>query len=165
MRRSCALVLSGLLLAGCGASKREGRENQRMEGRYQLGDLSKSWEEQRAGGADRAWFNADLSSTIYTDSNCARRFRDGPLIDLSNHLIAGIASGPPLREEVITIDNRSALLRVYSGRMDGIRLQMGVVVLNKNRCTYDMLYLSPPSTFEDGWADFVGLISGFQAER
>ena len=165
MRCAGVLLLAGLFLSSCSAAKRDARENQRMEGRYRLGALSKSWEEQRAGGADRAWFNADLSSTIYTDSNCARRFRDGPLIDLSNHLIAGLAAGPPLREEVLTIDNRSALLRIYSGRMDGVRLQMGIVVLNKNRCTYDMLYLSPPSTFEDGWADFVGLISGFQVEQ
>ena len=129
MRCAGVLLLAGLFLSSCSAAKRDARENQRMEGRYRLGALSKSWEEQRAGGADRAWFNADLSSTIYTDSNCARRFRDGPLIDLSNHLIAGIAAGPPLREEVLTIDNRSALLRIYSGRMDGVRLQMGIVVL------------------------------------
>ena len=136
-----------------------------MEGRYQLGDLPGGWEKQKPGGADRAWFNAALSSTIYTDSNCARRFRDGPLSDLTTHLTAGITTGPPLREETLTLDNRTALLRVYSGRVDGVRLQMGVVVLNKDHCTYDMLYLAPISTFEDGWSDFVGLISGFKATR
>ncbi len=164
MSLRAGLLLASLLaspLIGCGAKQTEVRAQQRLEGRYRLGSLPSGWESQRAGGADNAWFNAALSSTIYTDSNCARRFQDSPLDDLATHLIAGIATGPPLREDTLTLDNRTALLRVYSGRMDGVRLRIGLVVLNKNRCTYDMLYLAPASTFETGWADFVSLISGF----
>ena len=81
------------------------------------------------------------------------------------HLTAGVAVGAPLREESLTLDNRAALMRVYSGNLDGVPLRVGAVVLKKNNCTYDMLYLSPSSTFEAGWADFVGVLSGFQVMR
>ncbi|MFT5685234.1 MAG: hypothetical protein ACI8RZ_006183 [Myxococcota bacterium] len=159
-------ILYGLLLIGCGSQKQRAQMSARqLEGFYRLGDLPKAWERQRPGGADNAWYNPTLSSTIYSDSNCARRYQDGPLPDLSTHLISGIASGMPVREETLTVDNRAALLRVYSGQLDGVRVQLGIVVLNKDRCTYDLLYLAPPASFEDGWADFVGLISGFETER
>ena len=158
-------VLGALLLLGCGASRSELRSQSRMEGRYRLGELPTSWEKQRPGGADRAWFNDAFSSTIYADSNCAERFQDSPLHDLMTHLTAGIAVGAPVREESLTLDNRAALLRVYSGLLDGVELKVSVVVLKKNQCTYDMLYLAPSSTFEAGWSDFVGVISGFQVMR
>ena len=162
MSQRLLIVLAAVLLWGCGAGRSKQRSMARMEGRYQLGELPSGWEKQRPGGADRAWFNEALSSTIYTDSNCGKRFQDSTLSDLTTHLTAGIAIGAPLREETLTLDNRAALLRVYSGQIDGIRLKISVVVLNKNSCTYDMLYIAPSSTFEGGWADFVSAISGFQ---
>jgi hypothetical protein len=35
-------------------------------------------------------------------------------------------------------------------------------VLNKDDCSYDMVYLAPRLRFDAGWADFVGLVSGFE---
>lgn len=159
------LVVCLGLAMGCSGRRAELSVQQRAEGNYTLGKLGGAWEEQRSGGADRAWFNAVLSGTIYADSNCGRRFRDSPLEDLATHLTAGIAFGTPLREERLHLDNREALLRVYRGQLDGVGIQLGAVVLNKDGCTYDLLYLAPPTSFESGFEDFVAVISGFQAQR
>ena len=91
-----------------------------------------------------------------------RRHVDGQLSDAMRHLTAGLAVGAPAREEQLRLDGRAALMRVYHVNLDGVALQMGIVVLNKDICTYDMVYLAPTSRFEDGWASFVQTISGFQ---
>jgi len=36
------------------------------------------------------------------------------------------------------------------------------VVTKKNMCLYDGLYIAPPTLFEDGWGQFVEMVSGFR---
>ncbi|MEL6344663.1 MAG: hypothetical protein AAFV53_16220 [Myxococcota bacterium] len=149
-----------LLFIGC-ANKTRNMASE-TEGNFLLGRPSTAWERQPAGGADYAWVNAAQMSTIYADSNCKRHFQDARLPDLLTHLTAGIAKGPPVREEQMTLDQRAALMRVYNGVLDGVPVRMGAVVINKDECTYDVVYVAPPNRFEEGWADFVTVMSGFR---
>lgn len=157
MRR---LALALALLAGC-AARRGGRTSE-SEGRYRVGAVADGWERVSPGGADKAWYNTALLATIYADSNCDKRHDDSALSDAMRHLTAGLRVSAPLREESLRLSNREALLRVYDVTLDGVALRMGVVVLNKNVCTYDMVYLAPAGRFDDGWPDFVGVVSGFE---
>lgn len=152
--------MTALLVAGC--AKRSLPDADPMEGVFRVGRPSADWERQDSGGADYAWFHADHLATIYADSNCRRRFQEGPLSDLLTHLTAGIAKGSPIREESMRLDDRAALMRVYDGAVDGVPVRLGAVVVNKDRCTYDMVYVAPPESFEAGWADFVTVTSGFR---
>ena len=120
------------------------------------------WSRVRPGGADKAWFNRNLSATIYFDSNCKERFEDGTLSALLTHLTFGMVQNDPLREDSMTLDGRDALLRVYDGKLDGVEVRVGAVVTKKNMCLYDGLYIAPPSRFEDGWGQFVEMVSGFR---
>ena len=150
------------LIQGCLSQSR--RSAERLEGRYNV-DAPEDWVSLRAGGADWAWSHPEIAGTIYTDSNCLSRFHDGRLEDLAGHLTAGIASGPPIRQEQLWLDDRSALLTVYLGQVDGVAVQLAAVVLKKDRCVYDMLYFAPVATFDEGLSDFVGVYSGFQTHR
>jgi hypothetical protein len=159
--RLLALWLVGLmLLPACGrhrALKASG-----AEGDFRISEPGDGWVWVRPGGADRAWYHEERMATIYVDSNCNRRHVDNQLSDAMRHLTAGLTLGEPERQEALRLDGRDALLRVYNVTLDGIALRMGVVVLNKDVCTYDMVYLAPSRRFEDGWADFVQIVSGFQ---
>jgi hypothetical protein len=160
---AAALVLGLVALAPVGSVGCWGRRQQ-AEIRYGLGALPAAWKPGEAsGGADYSWFNRDLYATIYTDASCGDRFQDGALRDLLTHLTAGMAQGAPLREEALRLDSRDALLRVYDVELDGVALRMGAAVTIQAPCTYDLVYLAPRDRFEEGWADFVGLVSGFDA--
>ena len=135
-----------------------------LEGRYAVTSPA-GWQRTEPGGADYAWFSPALSGAIYTDSSCGQRFEDKPLDNLLDHLTSGITSDAPLRQEELTLDGRAAMLRVSSGQLDGLAVQVGAVVLKKNGCIYDMLYIAPPASFEDGWGDFVSVISSFVTQR
>ncbi len=147
-----------LLLVGCVGH----RQARKLEGRYDLGEPAEGWTRVKAGSADRAWFHAGIGASIYTDSNCATRFDDRPLDKLAEALVYGIASGPVLRQEARTLDGRDAWLRVVDGRVDGVSMRIAGLVLKKDRCVYDLLYLAPPTTFDSGWPAFERVLDGFR---
>jgi len=152
-------ILVPLILA-CGP--KQSKEARNSHQNYQIPAPPSDWARVKAGGADKAWFNREMSATIYFDSNCKERFEDGSLSDLLTHLTFGLAQDEPLREESMTLDGRDALLRVYDGLLDGVQVRVGAVVTKKNQCLYDGLYIAPPARFEEGWGSFVQVVSGFR---
>jgi hypothetical protein len=163
MKPHLLLFLPALAL-GCkkDPAKADARKAARAEGRYELGDPGVGWQVERPGGADKAWFHPDHGAAIYTDSNCGSRYEDSPLSDLVTHLTYGIARGEAVSEQALRIDERDALMRVYEGALDGVAVKVGALVTKKHRCTYDMLFIAPPATFDAGWPDFVTVAEGFR---
>lgn len=157
------LVLASLL--GCGSKHTplaKGDPTAR-EGRYRTGTPGKGWSKVAPGGADRAWFNRESGSTIYFDSNCKARFEDKPLVDLITHLTFGMANGDPLREEDLNLNGRTGLLRVYGGEIDGVAVRLGAVVIKKNSCIYDALYITSPAAFDADMTSFRRVLKGFKS--
>ncbi len=149
-----------LLLGGCTGH----REARRLEGRFALGDPQGEWRSVKAGSADRAWFHNGIGASIYADSNCATRYDDRPLQKLAEAVVYGIGSGEPLREEARSVDGRDAWLRVVDASIDGVTMRVGVLVLKKDECVYDLLYLAPPTTFDSGWPAFESVLAGFRSQ-
>lgn len=149
-----------LALAGCTGN----RQARRLEGRFDLGDPDGQWRSVKPGSADKAWFHDGIGASLYADSNCATRFDDRPLPKLAEAVVYGMASGEPLREEPLTVDGRDAWMRVADAQIDGVTLRVGVVVLKKDECVYDLLYLAPPTTFDTGWPAFESVIAGFRTQ-
>lgn len=149
-----------LLLTACTGH----REARRLEGRYALGQPQGEWRTVKAGSADQAWFHDGIGASIYADSNCATRYDDRPLAKLAEAVVFGIGSGPTLREEPRSVDGRDAWLRVVDANIDGVSMRVGVVVLKKDECVYDLLYLAPPTTFDSGWPAFESVLAGFRTQ-
>jgi hypothetical protein len=151
------------LLIGCGGKSRPLTSGKRTsEGNYDVGKPGAGWARVAPGGADRAWFHSTIGASIYIDSNCQARFEDKPLSALVTHLTFGMAQGDPVSEERLTLDGRTALMRVNRGTVDGVKVQIAAVVIKKNRCIYDALYISSPSGFDTGLSGFQQVILGFE---
>ncbi|MCK6502885.1 hypothetical protein L6R53_05730 [Myxococcota bacterium] len=151
-------ALALLALPACAG----GRHARRLEGRFELGQPGDTWTRVKPGGADQAWYHGGLSASIYADSNCATRFDDRPLDKLAQAAVYGVATSAPLRTEDRTIDGRDGHLRVVDGRIDGVTVRIGVAVLKKDECVYDLVYMAPPTTFDTGWDAFEQVIGGFR---
>lgn len=153
--------LLALLLGGCAGRGRV--LARRSEGHYATGSpRSEGWQPVPAGGADQAWWNGALGGSIYTDSNCGSRFEDGKLSTLADRLFQGLTSTEEVMEETFQLDARDAMLVVRKGRLDGVWIQVGAVVVNKDRCTYDMVYVASPERWAAGDADFRAVYMGFR---
>lgn len=167
--RALLLAALGLSLAtACGPIRKATRDAERLEGRYQLGDPGDGWRAVPSGGADQAFRNPDLAATIYTDSNCGPRYEDRPLPDLAKTMLGGVADlkAPPTFEEVRQLDGREAYVARRPGRLDGVDVELGVVVLKKNHCVYDLVLIAPPGQrFDDAWASYELLVAGFRTTQ
>ena len=119
------------------------------------------WFEIKEGGADFAWYNREIYGAIYVDSNCKQKFEDRPLKDSYLSLTQGIAIGVPLQQNKRFIDNREALFTIQNGLIDGIKIRLASVVLSKDECLYDFLYIAPPEDFDKGLKDFLYAVQSF----
>ncbi len=151
-------ALSGCMPASYRAAKRE-------ENHYQTGQPGDGWVAVDPGGADRAWFNAALTASIYTDSNCGTHYRELRLTDLAQESIAGIRNAKTIRDEGPTVDGRAAVLRITSGQLDGVDVTVANLVTNHDACTYDLNYVAPTLQFDAGYDAYQTMVAGFVAHR
>jgi hypothetical protein len=154
------VLLSMLSLSAC----HWGFRPDPAEGRYRTGEPTTPWKKVPPGSADKAWVNADDSAAIYADSNCGRRYSDESLEGMLDHLTAGIAQGDPIDEQQLRLADREALIRIWQASLDGVSLQLGALILKRNDCIYDVLYIAPEASFERNWAEFERVFQGFQVE-
>ena len=120
------------------------------------------WRAVQEGGADYAWYNRSLSSVIYVDSSCNKKFEDRELRDSIQSLTQGISKEGPLSAADIEIGSRMGRLEIHRGELDGIEVQMGVASVSKNECLYDFVYISPPSEFNNGLDSFLAFLRTFE---
>lgn len=161
LRGAVLFVLMSGLVAGC--MSRSARESQRLEGRYSLGEPGQGWKSVSAGGADYAFRNDDLSATLYTDSNCGARYEDSPLPKLAASAIFGVAEGEPSFQDTGKLDGRTFYSLRQRGTLDGVPVELGVLVVKKDQCVYDMVVIAPPDgRFEGAWEAFQATAAGFR---
>ena len=129
---------------------------------YRVESPSSYWVELPPTSADRAWRNAQQESIIYVKSNCGPYFEDRLLQDS----LLSLTRGLPIKETVLTeelkIANRKALFQIVDSEIDGVPFRLGMVVVSKNNCLYDFLYIAPPKFFKEGVADFMNTAQSLQ---
>ena len=129
---------------------------------YRIQGPEDHWKSVAAGSADYAWYNYKIGATIYVDANCGSRFQDRPLHDSVYSMTAGIRTSEEPIERALFLDGREALMVQCKGKMDGVHIQMATVVLSKDRCLYDFVYMTRPEHFTAGFGDFHQLLHTFE---
>jgi len=174
----CVLLLALLVLPGCGP-KRGGwtdgwyQEEIQIKGpggsrtvamRYQLGDLSATWQEATTRPGDISFYNPDLRATIYSDSSCGSRYEDAPLQVLLNHLLFDFTDVETVEETQATLSGRASLLRISTAKLDGVPVQLAATITKNGPCVFDLVYMSPVESFAEGIADYNNFSSGLVVE-
>jgi hypothetical protein len=152
------MTLLFALLACMPASHRQAKK---LEGRYDVPAPGAGWQIVDPGGADHAWHNEGLGATIFTDSNCGPRYDELAAADLATELVAGLRHEEKLRDETLTVAGREAVLRVHTGTIDGIPVELGLLVVNRDACTYDFTLIAPPERFDEGEPAWERVWRGF----
>ena len=150
-----AWLMLGTLFTGCT------KKQIAMKG-YRIKGPENDWDSVAAGSADYAWYNPKIGATIYVDANCGSRFEDRPLHDSVYSMTAGIRTSDEPIERALFLDGREALMVQSKGKMDGVHIQMATVVLSKDRCLYDFVYMTRPEHFTAGFGDFHQLLHTFE---
>ncbi|PTL84776.1 hypothetical protein DAT35_06860 [Vitiosangium sp. GDMCC 1.1324] len=132
--------------------------------RYRVGALPPVWERVKLSNNDLAWYTEDTGHALSVNATCQER-KDAPLDVLTRHLLIGFTERQEVAHQTVVLDEREALRSHYQAKLDGVPVELLLLVMKKDGCVYDFTYVAPLGRFEDRVADFESLVGGFHSER
>jgi hypothetical protein len=110
--------------------------------------------------ADLAYENPQTGAIISINSLC-RKYSEHNLEALTNNLVRGIDNRKTISKTSKTIANSEALDSIFEGIVDKVNLKIRTVVLIKNYCSYDFIYVSLPEKELNSKDAFEAFIASF----
>lgn len=156
-----ALILAALTFGSCSARHFEGNIFSKNDMKYRVGKLDKTWTQVEISGADLAFYNSKKGATMVVNATCDGG-NDAPLDMLTKHLVFGFTSRQFIEEKTIEVDGRGALLTHFLGKIDGVLVEMHILVLKKNNCVFDLVYSAAPGSFSGSGEFFENFVLAFQ---
>jgi hypothetical protein len=126
--------------------------------RFRTGPLPSGWRRVRSD-ADVGYFNESLGAVIMANADCRRR--DVPPAVLGNSLLVGFTDRHLVREQRILVDDHEALRRIHSAKLNDVPFVIETLVLQKDGCSYDLVYAAPPAQYDAGHRAFGRFVAGF----
>jgi hypothetical protein len=115
---------------------------------------------------DVAFQSSRTAAVISINSSCRPTQRAEldhmDLQALTNQLTYGITDPAKRSERNLTIQSVPALESQVEGRMNGNPIAIKTVVLRKNSCVYDLLYMAPPAHFAENEPDFDHFVASLR---
>lgn len=159
------LLLLLALAAGCHRGVRFEHQVLTKPGvRYRVGEVPAVWKPVRLSSNDLAWLLEDTRHALSVNSTCTGH-GDAPLEVLTRHLLMGFTEREEVTREKVMVDEREALRSHYRARLDGVPVELLLLVLKKDNCVYDFNYVAPLGRLQERREDFESLVRGFHAER
>jgi hypothetical protein len=163
LRSRLSLSLLVGCAVGCSAGLRDGVVTKGSL-RYRVGPPnSASWRKFSLHDNDAAWTARDSGHVMAVNSTCADH-GDPSLDILTNHLVMGFTDRALDARAELTVDGRQALRSFYRARLDGVPVELELLVLKKNGCVHDFSYISPLGQKAALQADFDRLVQAFHQE-
>jgi hypothetical protein len=154
-----ALALAATLPA-CAGHLREGVYSQGSV-RFRIGLVAPTWQLLSLAGNDVAYISRDSPHALAVNATCEDH-DDPPLDVLTRHLLMGFSDRQTLSQSRSMLDGREALRTHVSAKLDGVPVELLLVVLKKDGCVYDFTYLSPAGRLEERVAAFEQILASFK---
>jgi hypothetical protein len=152
------MILLGL--TGCASGSFQDNVYRDSHVSYRVGPLDSSWRRFDVSGSNIAFRHVEGGS-ILADGRCSG-VKDVPLDVLTNQATIGLENKEEHSREVITLDGRAALRTRMSASLDGVPVELDLVVVKKDNCTYDLQLVAGAKVFDARDADFSKFVEGFQ---
>ena len=153
--------------AGCAGNRHltKGGIYESNEAQCFVGDFEPEWVPiPEVKDAEMAYWNQRLGAVIAVNVTCDD-YDDMPTRAMANHLVMGLENRKYDRWEYRPVDGRQALYGEVEGLLDGVPVKMAAYVIVNNYCSFDLIYHSPPNTFEEGSRRLEKLASVFKVIR
>lgn len=120
-------------------------------------------------------FEHQKTGTIISLNSVCGQTRETSLEDLSKYLLLGIDTRGPVASRELEVDGNKALESTVEATM-GTRtpsakngaathpVRVKAVVMRKNACTFDLMFIAQPQSFEALEPTFERFLKGFHAE-
>ncbi len=165
MTRSALILLLALpALTGCRRVSFEDSVFTKPDVNYSVGELPGHWHRVYLEDTDLSFSETGTGRALSINSTCEGH-DDPPLPVLTRHLLMGFTERQEQSQRTIVLDGREALRSRYMAKLDGVPVELELVVLKKDGCVFDFTYVAPPGEVEPRLGDFETLLAGFHAER
>ncbi|RJS20260.1 hypothetical protein DRW03_19985 [Corallococcus sp. H22C18031201] len=164
MSRTLGMLVLLASLTGCRHVSFEDSVFQKSDVRYRVGEVSKDWQRVYFNDNDLAFSERAETGRVLSVNATCNGHDDPPLPVLTRHLLMGFTERQELAQRTIPLDGREALRSRYVAKLDGVPVELELVVLKKDGCVFDFTYVAPPGMAEARMPDFDALLAGFHAE-
>jgi hypothetical protein len=154
-------ILLGLLALACSASSFDGRVYHSGDVAFQLRQVPSDWRRLDVDDSTLAFRDDAGSATIAINARCGKDANDVPLRALTEHLFLQFTERALVSQSTIELDGREALKSELDAKLDGVRKHFCAVVLKKNSCVYDFLYIAKDTPTPARLAEFDAFVGGF----
>lgn len=115
-------------------------------------------------GADVAYQHKPSGSIISLNSTCRERNarEDLSLEAVSRSLLLGITSPDEQTSRDLQVSKLPARETTVAGKMNGETMKLRVVVLRKEECLYDLMYVAKATRFPEQEATFSDFVTSFE---
>jgi len=113
--------------------------------------------------ADMAFENPKTGAILSINSIC-RKYTKTTLDDLTNNLVRGIEEKKLIEEKQRILDATDAKETLFEGVVDKVKIYLRTVVMLKNGCDYDFMYVTTPQNDAESRVDFEKFITSFKTE-
>ncbi len=113
--------------------------------------------------ADIAYENPETGAIISLNSIC-RKYWELTLDDMSRNLVLGIKNNKEMSSKYLSIDGGEAKDTTHHGIVDDTSVKIRTVVIKKNSCTYDFIYVAKLQESNSSEDDFEAFLGSFAAE-
>lgn len=158
-------VVAAIVISGCGGKRIEHGIFHSAKG-FRVHIPERDWTVTADGPADLELRRRDSPGGIMVNAVCNRHLPRRPLPTLALHLLAGFRDRTVVAREEVRVNGLPAAHSLLEGRLadGGERVRVESYVMKDERCVYDLVYVAPTSSFEDGRADFERLTATFRTE-
>jgi len=163
MLRGCAIWLAVGLTACSGGLKGELFQKKGVSYRV-VAPSEAGWKRIALSDNDLAWAAKGSPHVLSMNAVCEGH-DDAPLEVLTRHLLFGFTEREEKSAQREMIDGREALHTVWAAKLDGVPVELELVVLKKDGCVHDFTYVSPPGERGVHQQAFDALVAGFRQEE
>jgi hypothetical protein len=161
MKLKNILLIMILLLSGCVSVKIGGAKGVPATG-ISLEAPAAPFKEIKSSSADRAWLSDKTGNTISYFSECGNP-NDPSLATLESDALTALNDYQTLKSQDLTFNERAARQTTAHGQVDGVDVQLMVVVFKRNSCNYTVSYGGVQKNFDKESGAFQKFLSKFKA--
>ena len=164
-RAGAAGIGVALVLAGCAGRQAPDAVYRSSKG-YRVGLPDHEWRVVDDGRADLELRHRDGSAGMLVNATCDARRAGRSLEALRREILAGFSDREVQEHAVVPVAGRPAEHMVVDGQASpaGARLRVELVVVQDDRCVYDLVYAAPPGDFARWRGDFQRVVETFTLE-
>lgn len=128
---------------------------------YTYSNPEGSFEKVSISSADAVWQSRKTGNTIAVNSMC-QKYVNVSLTNLQNNILAGIEDLEIIEESQPMFNRRRSKRVLAKGNTDGVPIQIDLLTLKKNTCTFDIAYIGRTKTFENERTLFSKFLQRFK---